>query len=397
MAIDASIYGNIKTPEAVNPLAQYAQMQQIEGLQKQGRLADLAYGEKEREVSDGRAMDAAYKAATGANGTIDRNALFSEIAKTQGRKLPGIQKGFADQDKAAADAQKGKLEAGLKHFEAIGQIMSGVVDQPTYDRARQQAAQLFGPEAAANLPPVFNAEEIANRQKQAMTIKDQLEQEYKKLTFGETQRHNQATERLTGQGQILTDTRARDLNAIKQEDVKLKRDAKDETANLTKNSQIASFDTMLGTLDRLSKHPGLERSVGGMGALPTMPGSPSANFQAELNTFQSQAFIPMVAQLKGMGALSDAEGKKLTAAVGALDKSMSKEAFSESLDRIVKDMTAARARLVGGEKAPPAGASGTTGSWDAAKPMTVTNAADYAKIPSGATYTSPDGKLRKKP
>jgi hypothetical protein len=154
---------------------------------------------------------------------------------------------------------------------------------------------------------------------------------------------------------------------------------------------------MLGTLDRLSKHPGLERSVGKMGALPTMPGSGSANFQAELNTFQSQAFIPMVAQLKGMGALSDAEGKKLTAAVGALDPKMGEQAFRESLARIIGDMTAARARLAGGEKAPPAGSSGTTGSWDAAKPMAVTNAADYAKIPSGATYTSPDGKLRKKP
>ena len=81
-----------------------------------------------------------------------------------------------------------------------------------------------------------------------------------------------------------------------------------------------------------------------------MPGSDSANFQAELNTFQSQAFLPMVAQLKGMGALSDAEGKKLTAAVGALDPKMGEKAFRDSIGRITKDMDAARERMTGKPK-----------------------------------------------
>jgi hypothetical protein len=146
-------------------------------------------------------------------------------------------------------------------------------------------------------------------------------------------------------GQDMTDARARDLNATRVEENRIKREAKDDTNNLTKQSQIASFDTMLGTLDRLGKHPGLARSVGVIGAMPTMPGSDSANFQAELNTFQSQAFLPMVAQLKGMGALSDAEGKKLTAAVGALDPKMGEKAFRESVKRITEDMAAAKARM----------------------------------------------------
>lgn len=123
--------------------------------------------------------------------------------------------------------------------------------------------------------------------------------------------------------------------------------AKASGANLAKASQIASFDTMLGTLERLGKHPGLSRSVGVVGAFPTMPGSNSANFKAELNTFQSQAFVPMVAQLKGMGALSDAEGKKLTQAVGALDPSMGETAFRESVSRITMDMSKARERMLG--------------------------------------------------
>lgn len=127
---------------------------------------------------------------------------------------------------------------------------------------------------------------------------------------------------------------------------------KDAGAEAAKASQVASFDTMIGTLDRIGKHPGLDRSVGVVGAFPTMPGSDSANFQAELETFQSQAFLPMVSQLKGMGALSNAEGAKLTAAVGALNPKMGEKAFRESVARIQGDMQAARDRLTGSAPAP---------------------------------------------
>lgn len=155
-------------------------------------------------------------------------------------------------------------------------------------------------------------------------------------------------------GQNMTDQRARDFNAIQRDANNIKRGEKQAETNMTKNSQIASFDTMLGTLDRLASHPGLSRSVGVVGAFPTMPGSDSANFQAELNTFQSQAFIPMVSQLKGMGALSDAEGKKLTAAVGALDPRMGEQAFRDSIERIKADMNAARQRVANSMRQPVA-------------------------------------------
>lgn len=150
---------------------------------------------------------------------------------------------------------------------------------------------------------------------------------------------------LTMRGQNMTDARQREFNANQVEANNIARGEKRATDEMTRSSQVASFDTMLGTLDRLSQHPGLSRSVGVYGAFPTMPGSDSANFQAELETFQSQAFIPMVAQLKGMGALSDAEGRKLTAAVGALNPKMGEQAFRASINRIKADMEQARARV----------------------------------------------------
>ena len=166
----------------------------------------------------------------------------------------------------------------------------------------------------------------------------------------------------TLRGQDMTDARARDLNAAAQAANQIKLSDKAAEQDKAKANQVASFDVMLGSLDRLGKHPGLPRSVGMNSVFPTMPGSDSANFQAELNTFQSQAFLPMVAQLKGMGALSDAEGKKLTAAVGALDPKMGEKAFRASIDRIQKDMSAARGRLAGTE------AGGATGDFGGQKP-----------------------------
>jgi hypothetical protein len=154
----------------------------------------------------------------------------------------------------------------------------------------------------------------------------------------------------TIRGQNMTDARQREANNLKYAEIANTKEQKVRDENLAKQGQIASFDTMLGTLDRLKAHPGLSRSVGLYSKVPTIPGSDSANFQAELETFKSQAFIPAVAQLKGMGALSDAEGKKLSAAVGALDPSMSEEEFTKSINRIISDMNAAKSRVLGSSR-----------------------------------------------
>lgn len=231
-------------------------------------------------------------------------------------------------------------------------------------------------------PENRHASYVADKKAAAQQTKDAA-------VFEETKRHNRATEANTATGQQITDSRARDLNATKVEENDLKREIKEDAAKLTKSSQLASFDTMLGTLDRLGKHPGLSRSVGVMGALPTMPGSNSANFQAELNTFQSQAFLPMVAQLKGMGALSDAEGKKLTAAVGALDPKMGEQAFRDSVGRITKEMQAGYVRMGGVIDKPE-------GDWNENLPR-FTNSAEALKLPPGSLFIDANGVTRRRP
>ncbi len=116
-------------------------------------------------------------------------------------------------------------------------------------------------------------------------------------------------------------------NQQKVEDAKL---AKQQTAQQTYDT----FNTALDTVAELKQSPGLKGAVGMPSMLWSRPGGDAATFEAKLDTFKAQTFLPMVQSMKGMGALSDAEGKKLTDAVGALDPKMSEKEFTKSLDRI---------------------------------------------------------------
>lgn len=156
----------------------------------------------------------------------------------------------------------------------------------------------------------------------------------------------------TMRGQNMTDARGRESNQISAvtaglNQQRLASELKDKETS--KQGAVAAYDTAIGTLDRLASHPGLDASVGLKGAssafgLINVPGTDSANFNAELESFKSQAFLPMVQQLRGMGALSNAEGEKLTAAVGALSPSMSEKEFRASINRIKMDLSLAKAR-----------------------------------------------------
>jgi hypothetical protein len=137
--------------------------------------------------------------------------------------------------------------------------------------------------------------------------------------------------------------------SMQQQSLDLRQQAADEkkkAAEQQKLGVVASFDSALDTLDTISKHPGKSAAVGFGGAqLSMIPGTNAAGFAAQLETFKAQTFLPQVQALKGMGALSDAEGKKLTAAVGALSQSMKQSEFDAQVSKIKRDLEAARSRV----------------------------------------------------
>ncbi|EBF8120667.1 DNA transfer protein [Salmonella enterica] len=143
------------------------------------------------------------------------------------------------------------------------------------------------------------------------------------------------------QDKVLDRQIARETNQIKLDELKQKQADVRQKAEIARADRQAAaqgavdtFSTALDSLNEIEQSPGLSKAVGIRSAFLTVPGSDAANFEARLDTFKAQTFLPMVQSLKGMGALSDAEGKKLSDAVGALSPKMSEKAFRDSIGKI---------------------------------------------------------------
>jgi len=145
-------------------------------------------------------------------------------------------------------------------------------------------------------------------------------------------------------------------NSIREQTLQIRQEAANEkkiAAQRQQQGMVSSFDTALDTLNTIANHPGKKAAVGFGGAqLSMIPGTDAAGFAAQLETFKAQTFLPQVQALKGMGALSDAEGRKLEAAVGALTQSMKLEEFNSQIGKIKSYLQAARDRLSAGTTAP---------------------------------------------
>lgn len=128
-----------------------------------------------------------------------------------------------------------------------------------------------------------------------------------------------------------------ETNDLKRQELQQKIDANNQTLQQKRNDlnsgykdSINTLTTSMGTLNDIITSPALKSITGLRGAIPNAPGTAAADVQARLDTFKSQAFLSAVSAMKGMGALSDAEGKKLDAAVGSLQNSQSEESFKKN-------------------------------------------------------------------
>jgi hypothetical protein len=115
-------------------------------------------------------------------------------------------------------------------------------------------------------------------------------------------------------------------------------EAKDAVKVQAQSSAGLSAQQVLDQAKTLYDHPGRAAATGATSFMSKIPGTDAKGFQANLDTFKAQTFVPMVSALKGMGALSDAEGKKLSDSVGALDPSMPEEEFRKSLKAVSKTL-----------------------------------------------------------
>lgn len=202
MALDPSIALQVQPVQIQNPLAQYAQISAIQDAQQRNRLLDLTMQDKQRELAQTSALNDAYAKNLNPDGTVNSQGLVGSVAQAgYGSAIPGIQKSLTEAETARLAQQKAQVDLGLQRFGALGQVLNGVTDQASYTAAIQHAAQSFGPQAVANIPATYDPQFVAQTKAQALTVQQQLEQHSKAIDqqlaasqFGETQRHNAATE-----------------------------------------------------------------------------------------------------------------------------------------------------------------------------------------------------------
>ena len=128
--------------------------------------------------------------------------------------------------------------------------------------------------------------------------------------------------------------------------------AADETREQNKRNSAFETGQSLQFLADLIKHPGRKAATGASHVLGRIPGTEARGFVAKLDTFKSQMFLPAVKALQGMGALSNAEGMKLTDAIGALNVEMEEKELESEMR-----LTSKKARLRGTK--PPGSALST--------------------------------------
>jgi len=112
MALDPNISLGVRGIELANPLAQYAQVAQIQNAQNQNALAQFQLGSAQRADEAATAQNELYaKHFNPDTGGLNVNALVEEAAQRgQGGIIPGILKSENERLKAAADLTKLKSE-----------------------------------------------------------------------------------------------------------------------------------------------------------------------------------------------------------------------------------------------------------------------------------------------
>jgi len=163
--------------------------------------------------------------------------------------------------------------------------------------------------------------------------------------------------RLENEQRALDRQYNRETNNIKREELKLKiderktkLDEKKQNISSALSKKQAGIKSTQRLIDDMLAHEGLNSAVGLSSVFPTIPGGDSADYEVMLETLKSQQFLNEIQQMKGMGALSNAEGQKISAAAEALSLAQSEDEHRKALKRIKEGLqTIAEPGTYGGQ------------------------------------------------
>jgi len=150
---------------------------------------------------------------------------------------------------------------------------------------------------------------------------------------------------------------AREGNDLKRQELTLKiqeaqqkLDEKVREKVATAEAGANSIDNMLNTIERIKKNPELDSVLGSWeGRVPAAIGSSFDDEESDaialIETLGSQAFLAQIPNIKGMGALSNAEGEKLQSALTNLSRAQGEGQFRKNLDEAARLLKKGRESL----------------------------------------------------
>lgn len=295
-----------------------------------------------------------YAAVNSGNTDIAKNLLTEQATalrnsgKEQEAKAAETMAKFIEMDPKSAKTTTGLLLSSLMGPDKFAETFTKLEGENR--AAQEQPANLAAKEAAARKATAdANLAEITARYGEQNAVTDLAKKgwdikniESEILSRKEQNRIaaiNSAISRAnsdTQRGQLILE---RDKYTSEQGD-KIRAKVSDVT------SARSTIDNMLNTADRILKAPGMDAATGSIaGRLPSFRQA-SADFDALVENLGAQAFIAQIPAMKGTGALSDAEGKKLASALQSLDIKQSPKQFSDNVREAQRLMMKARANLV---------------------------------------------------
>jgi len=285
---------------------------------------------------------------------------FAMAIADAGRQM---QAGMATARKATAEAQKAELSltqetqlrdelSRLPQNASEAEILAVVTKYGSPDKVLSALQASTDKAAQRDLLTSQQSERLAQQERLA---KEKLEAQAEQARKDNEARLERARENNASKAElakIASEGRQAQnaiMNSIRESSLQLRQEAANEkklAAQKQEQGLVSSFDAALDTLNTIATHPGKKAAVGFGGAqLSMIPGTDAAGFAAQLETFKAQTFLPQVQALKGMGALSNAEGLKLEAAVGALSQSMKQSEFDSQIVKIKSYLQVARDRI----------------------------------------------------
>jgi hypothetical protein len=413
MALDPSII--LQAGRGVTPLLSPTEIQDQQMQRELGgmKLSQLRQGMQDDAAQREIARSTAPEGLAGAYYKAGLIKPAQEAVKFQ-----------TEQQKAAREAEKAKYETALKQYEIVGQVLGTVRDQASYDAGRQQLQAMGIP--TPNAPPQYDPNVVQQFQQQAMSAKDQVAQKWKAMEYttptaaavlgAETSRSNNAATIANSQRTAdMTDARAREFNATKVEDNRIKREAQGTGVKLTedqgkatgwlvqaenafKNMQAAGFDRD-GNPTSAAK-PGVADAIAGV----PLVGGAVGNW---LRTPDRQKFV------QGASSLSES---LLRAATGAgVNKDEAKQKIEELTPQWGEDVETTKQKMAaiplyieslkvragpGAPKAQEISATSPRAVGVPKKAAGVARPADKAAfdaLPSGTLFIDPNGVTRRKP